>query len=102
MKLVFSESAVNFPSIGTSICKKKVFASRRKTMKGVNVLTEGKAKNGRLGHSHCGGRFCKSRKLISKIGIGHLILTIFNVFGPNLNSKDAKMSDLWLPEVAQL
>ena len=50
MKLVFSESAVNFPSIGTHFCKKKVSGSRRKTMKGVNVLTEGKAKNGRLGH----------------------------------------------------
>ena len=58
MKLVFSESAVNFPSIGTHFCKKKVSGSRRKTMKGVNVLTEGKAKNGRLGHSHCDGRFC--------------------------------------------
>mgnify|MGYP001096025514 CR=1 FL=1 len=58
MKLVFSESAVNFPSIGTHFCKKKVSGSRRKTMKGVNVLTEGKAKNGRLGHSHCDGRGC--------------------------------------------
>ena len=58
MKLLFSESAVNFPSIGTHFCKKKVSGSRRKTMKGVNVLTEGKAKNGRLGHSHCDGRFC--------------------------------------------
>ena len=59
MKLLFSESAVNFPSIGTHFCKKKVSGSRRNILKGVNVLTAGKAKNGRQGHSHCDGRFCR-------------------------------------------
>ena len=68
-----------FPVHWYLFCKKEVSGRGRKPLKGGNVLTAGKAKNGRLGHSHCDGRFCSRRTNLGRAGVGLLIKTFFRI-----------------------